>query len=38
MVFAEGVTQQEAEVLIEQLAEVFKFPEYLAAPEVPSRH
>ena len=33
--FAEGITEQEALVLIDQMYEVFKFPEYLSAPKVP---
>jgi hypothetical protein len=35
--FAEGVTQSEAQVLIEQMVEVFKFPEFLAPPVTPIR-
>ena len=35
--FGEGVTQREAQVLIEQLLEVFKFPEFLSPPVSPIR-
>ena len=35
--FAEGVTQAEAQVLIEQILEVFKFSEVLTPPLVPFR-
>jgi hypothetical protein len=35
--FGEGVTQNEAQALIEQLLEVFKFPEFLSRPSTPAR-
>jgi hypothetical protein len=35
--FGEGVTQTEAQVLIAQLLEVFKFPEFLSPPISPPR-